>query len=186
MKSSLPSRSRCGAATDESPRKPPAPPIRTTFAIRFSKRPSAVTLRAITRRKTSRARLTAPPRQLAPPASRWAVARKTKPSGGYPMADAPVAPPPTLYDPAISLGARLSQIAAETPDAPALTDVARTLTWREFDRRTNQIARGLASAGVKAGDVVSIALPNVAGYLEVAFGLWKLGATPQMLSYRLP
>ena len=86
----------------------------------------------------------------------------------------------------ISLGARLSQVAAEKPDAPALTDATHTLTWGELDRRTNQIARGLAEAGVKPGDVVSIALPNTSAYLEAAYGLWKAGATPQMLSYRLP
>src|ERR1700723_1088525 len=103
------------------------------------------------------------------------------------MADAPdPPPPPALYDPTLSFGARLAQIAAEKPDAPAITDSVRTLSWREFDRRTNRIARGLAKAGVKFGDGVSIALPNTAGYLEVAFGLWKAGATPQMLSYRLP
>jgi bile acid-coenzyme A ligase len=102
------------------------------------------------------------------------------------MADAPATPPAPLYDPTMSFGARLSQIASEKPDAPAITDATRTLTWGEFDRRTNRIARGLAMAGVKVGDVVSIALPNTAGYLEAAFGLWKAGATPQMLSYRLP
>jgi bile acid-coenzyme A ligase len=101
------------------------------------------------------------------------------------MSDA-LAPPPPLYDPTMSCGARLSQVAREKPDAPAITDATHTLTWREFDRRTNRIARGLAKAGVKFGDVVSIALPNTAAYLEVAFGLWKAGATPQMLSYRLP
>src|SRR5277367_6702560 len=102
------------------------------------------------------------------------------------MSDTPATPPSPLYDPTLSFGARLSQIAAEKPDAPAITDATHTLTWREFDRRTNQIARGLAKAGVKFGDVVSIALPNTSAYLEVAFGLWKAGATPQMLSYRLP
>jgi len=85
-----------------------------------------------------------------------------------------------------SFGARVSQIAAQKPDAPAITDADHTLTWRQFDRRTNQIARGLAKAGVKFGDVVSIALPNTSGFLEAAFGLWKAGATPQMLSWRLP
>jgi bile acid-coenzyme A ligase len=102
------------------------------------------------------------------------------------MADAPTTPPPPLYDPTMSFGARLSQIAGEKPEAPAITDATCTLTWRELDRRTNRIARGLAKAGVRFGDVVSIALPNSAAYLEVAFGLWKAGATPQMLSYRLP
>ncbi|HEY3800152.1 MAG TPA: AMP-binding protein [Caulobacteraceae bacterium] len=89
-------------------------------------------------------------------------------------------------EPTTSFGARLTQIARAKPDAPAITDASGTLTWSQFDRRTNRIARGLAKAGVKFGDVVSIALPNTAGYLEVAFGLWKAGATPQMLSYRLP
>lgn len=98
----------------------------------------------------------------------------------------PVPMPPPLYPPATSLGARVTQLAAEKPDAPAITDAAHTLTWRELDRRTNRIARGLAKAGVKPGDVVSIALPNTSAYLEAAFGLWKAGATPQMLSYRLP
>jgi len=86
----------------------------------------------------------------------------------------------------VSLGARVSQIAAQKPDAPAITDDTHTLTWRQFDRRTNRIAQGLAKAGVKFGDVVSIALPNGSGFLEAAFGLWKAGATPQMLSWRLP
>jgi bile acid-coenzyme A ligase len=86
----------------------------------------------------------------------------------------------------MSFGARVSQFAAEKPDAPAITDSTHTVTWRQFDRRTNQIARGLAKAGVKVGDVVSIALPNTSGFLEAAFGLWKAGATPQMLSWRLP
>jgi bile acid-coenzyme A ligase len=88
--------------------------------------------------------------------------------------------------PPISIGARLSEIAREKPDAPAITDASHTVTWRDLDRRTNRIARGLAKAGVKQGDVVSIALPNTAGFLEAALGLWKAGATPQMLSWRLP
>lgn len=88
--------------------------------------------------------------------------------------------------PPISLGARLSEVAREKPDAPAITDATRTVTWGELDRRTNRLARGLSKAGVKFGDVVSIGLPNGAGFIEAAYGLWKLGATPQMLSWRLP
>jgi bile acid-coenzyme A ligase len=86
----------------------------------------------------------------------------------------------------ISFGARLTQIAHEKPNAPAITDAIHTVSWDQLDRRTNAIARGLAKAGVKFGDTVSIALPNGSGFLEAAFGLWKLGATPQMLSWRLP
>ena len=95
------------------------------------------------------------------------------------MSEAAEAPP-------LSLGARLSEIARQKPDAPALTDFERTLTFAELDRRSNQVARGLAKAGVKFGDIVSIGLPNKAGFHEVAYGLWKIGAVPQMLSWRLP
>ena len=86
----------------------------------------------------------------------------------------------------ISLGARLSQLAAERPDRPAVTDAARTVTWRDLDRRTNRVARGLLAAGVKHGDLVTLGLPNTVDFIEACHGLWKIGATPQPISYRLP
>jgi bile acid-coenzyme A ligase len=89
-------------------------------------------------------------------------------------------------DDRISIGARLSEIAAERPERPAITDERRTLTWAELDRRTNRIARALEQVGVKQGNLVTIGLPNSAEYLEACYGLWKVGATPQPISYRLP
>src|ERR1700736_3444380 len=89
-------------------------------------------------------------------------------------------------DDRISLGARLTELAAERPGRPAVTDERRTVTWQELDRRTNRIARGLEQAGVKQGDLVTIGLPNSIDFVEACFGLWKAGATPQPISYRLP
>ena len=86
----------------------------------------------------------------------------------------------------ISLGARLTQLARERPDRPAVSDRLRTVTWRELDRRTNRLARGLRAAGVKHGDLVTLGLPNSAEFIEACYGLWKVGATPQPISYRLP
>ncbi len=40
-------------------------------------------------------------------------------------------------DDVISLGARLSELAAERPERPAITDEKHTVTWAELDRRTN-------------------------------------------------
>jgi bile acid-coenzyme A ligase len=48
----------------------------------------------------------------------------------------------------ISIGARLTQLAAQQPDKPAITDKDRTVTWGELERRANRLARGLAKAGV--------------------------------------
>ncbi len=91
-----------------------------------------------------------------------------------------------MTDQPISISARLRQIAAERPDRPAVTDQARTVTWKELDARTNQIARGLAATGVRQGDLVTIGLTNSVDFIEAAHALWKLGATPQPISHRLP
>jgi bile acid-coenzyme A ligase len=91
------------------------------------------------------------------------------------------APPPV-----ISLGARVKQLAAERGERPAVTDQHRTVTWGELHRRTNRIARGLEAVGVKQGDLVTVGLPNSVDFVEACYALWKVGATPQPISWRLP
>jgi bile acid-coenzyme A ligase len=86
----------------------------------------------------------------------------------------------------ISFGARLRQLALERPVRPAVSDVTRTVTWRELDQRTNRVARGLLAAGVRHGDLVTLGLPNSVDFIEACYGLWKIGATPQPISHRLP
>ena len=80
----------------------------------------------------------------------------------------------------------MKQLAAERGERPAVTDQHRTVTWGELHRRTNRIARGLIAAGVKQGDLVTLGLPNSADFVEACYGLWKAGATPQPISWRLP
>ena len=65
-----------------------------------------------------------------------------------------------MADRIISIGARLRELVAERPDLLAVTDIYRTVTWADLDRRTNLIARGLEAAGVKQGDLVTIGLVN--------------------------
>ena len=86
----------------------------------------------------------------------------------------------------ISIGRNLGQLAAQKPDAPAITCDGRTLSFRELHERTNRMARGLIARGVKLGDFVTIAMPNSIGFIEAEFALWKVGATPQPVSWRLP
>ncbi len=94
--------------------------------------------------------------------------------------------PDIVSDDIVSLGMRLVELAQERPDHPAVTDQHRTITWKELDLRSNRIARGLQKVGVKHGDLVTIGLPNSADFVEACFALWKIGATPQPISYRLP
>lgn len=86
----------------------------------------------------------------------------------------------------ISLGARLKHLAQVQPDAPAVTSGDTTLTYAQLHRRTNRIARGLISLGVKLGDLVTLGLPNGVGFVEATWAIWKVGATPQPISFRLP
>jgi len=86
----------------------------------------------------------------------------------------------------LSMSRAISKHAAERPHDPALTCGDTTLSWQEFDHRTNRLARAFAGMGVSAGDLVTIALPNSTEFFESAFAAWKLGATPQPVSARLP
>ncbi|HWF01956.1 MAG TPA: AMP-binding protein [Caulobacteraceae bacterium] len=96
--------------------------------------------------------------------------------------DAPAEAAPQI----ISLSARVKELSEERGDRPAVTDHRRTVSWGEMHRRTNRIARGLQKAGVKQGDLVTIGLPNSADFIEACYALWKVGATPQPISFRLP
>ena len=85
-----------------------------------------------------------------------------------------------------SIPAALKRVAAEKPNARAVTFEGESITWGELHRRSNRMARALAEQGVKFGDFVTIALPNSIGFIEAAYAVWKLGATPQPVSSRLP
>ncbi|MFQ5557426.1 MAG: AMP-binding protein, partial [Acidimicrobiales bacterium] len=86
-----------------------------------------------------------------------------------------------------SFAARFAQLARERADDPALTLVGdRSLGFAELDRAATRLARHLASLGVVADDLVTIAEPNSAEFVIAAVACWKLGATPQPVSSRLP
>jgi bile acid-coenzyme A ligase len=70
--------------------------------------------------------------------------------------------------------------------APVLTHDGRTMSWGELEACANRRARQFASLGVKAGDFVTIALPNGNEFYETTFAVWKLGATPNPVPSKLP
>ncbi len=86
----------------------------------------------------------------------------------------------------ISIGARLKEIVAQKPDAPAVTCQDATRTWAQLHRRSNRMARGMLAEGVKHGDFVTVALPNGIAFVEACYACWKIGAVPQPVSSRLP
>jgi len=91
----------------------------------------------------------------------------------------------------VSYGRRLTEIAAARPDDVDLIVVdrdgnERAVTWRELERRANQIARALAGHGVAKDDIVALALPNCVEHVFVTVAIWKLGATLLPLRHDLP
>src|SRR5260370_34342041 len=71
-------------------------------------------------------------------------------------------------------------------DAVAVSHGADELTWEQLERNANRRARAFAAKGVKPGDFVGIGLPNGNAFFETTFAVWKCGATPTSLTWRLP
>lgn len=88
--------------------------------------------------------------------------------------------------PEMSIGMAIRTHAESDPDRPMLTCGDITLTRAEVDRHTNRLARAYERLGVDHGDLVTIALPNSAEFMLATIAVWKLGATPQPVSARLP
>jgi bile acid-coenzyme A ligase len=74
----------------------------------------------------------------------------------------------------------------KSKDAVAVSHGADLLSWEQLERGANRRARAFAAKGVKPGDFVAIGLPNSNALFETTFAVWKCGATPTSLSWRLP
>jgi bile acid-coenzyme A ligase len=84
------------------------------------------------------------------------------------------------------LGPAFDRLAAEEPDAPAVTFRDQTHTRSDVASRSSQLARRLEALGVGEGSMVTIGLPNGVRFYEATLACWKLGAIPQPVSCRLP
>lgn len=86
----------------------------------------------------------------------------------------------------ISLSRIVSHWADRRPEAIAVAHDNHTITWTELENRTNKLARAYQSLSVGPDDFVTIALPNSIEFFESSIATWKLGATPQPVSAKLP
>lgn len=75
-------------------------------------------------------------------------------------------------------------VAETLPEAPALTQGSRTQSWKETDRRADNVARWLLGAGVAKQDKVALYLYNCPEYLEATFAIFKVGLVPINTNYR--
>jgi bile acid-coenzyme A ligase len=87
---------------------------------------------------------------------------------------------------ALSLSRILAHWAAQQPDRVAVSHEGRDVTFAQLEASSNRLARAYEKLGVKADDFVTIALPNSIAFFDACFATWKLGATPQPVSAKLP
>src|SRR3954447_2771027 len=81
--------------------------------------------------------------------------------------------------------ATMWEIAADThPDDLAIVQGTRELTWRDFDRRADGVARTLLDRGAVHQDKVAQYLYNCPEYLESVFAAFKAGLVPVNTNYR--
>ncbi|MFN8020707.1 MAG: AMP-binding protein [Acidimicrobiales bacterium] len=86
----------------------------------------------------------------------------------------------------ISFIEQLHRLAADRPDRPAVTCGDEMVTYPQLIDRIDDLANELRGLGVGEGDMVTIALPNSVEWFVAFAAAWRLGATPQPVSSRLP
>ena len=86
----------------------------------------------------------------------------------------------------ISFIQRLEDLAAESPDFVAVSCENDSITRRELMQRGYDLAVHLHESGTREGDMVTVAVPNSIDFFVAYVAAWRLGATPQPISSRLP
>ncbi|MEU2080046.1 amino acid adenylation domain-containing protein, partial [Streptomyces sp. NPDC013489] len=88
--------------------------------------------------------------------------------------------------PALTVPQLIELQVARTPDAPAVTYGAETLTYAELNARANRLARELVGLGQGPESVVGLALPRTADLVVGLLGVLKSGAGYLPIDPRYP
>ena len=76
------------------------------------------------------------------------------------------------------------RVASHVPDREAIICGDARLTYGDFDRRANRMARCLAASGISKGDHVAIYAYNRLEWVEAMLACYKLCAVPININYR--
>ena len=84
--------------------------------------------------------------------------------------------PPTYRYPQVPLTRFLDDAVRDFPETAAVESHGTTWTYDRLGREVDAVAAGLVEAGIRPGERVAMALPNVPQAVAVAFGAWRIGA----------
>ena len=82
-----------------------------------------------------------------------------------------------------NIAALLQRVAERTPDAAAIRvpHTHTTIRFRELDDTSDLLASGFSRLGIGAGQRVLVLVPFSAGFIRIAFALFKTGAAPVLI-----
>ena len=89
--------------------------------------------------------------------------------------------PRTLNYPRLTIYQLVAQTARECPDLPAYEFMGRRTSCRDFLARIDRAALALYTAGIRAGDRVTICMPNTPQALDCFYALNRIGAVSNMI-----
>ncbi|ELY22073.1 non-ribosomal peptide synthetase [Vreelandella titanicae] len=75
-----------------------------------------------------------------------------------------------------SVATHIAAWAVSTPDAIAIEEQGRTLSYAQLEARVNDIARWLDGQGVKRGDYVALNWPRSTALVVLLLAVWRAGA----------
>ncbi len=86
----------------------------------------------------------------------------------------------------MNIGLTVTRNARRYPDKVALVDAnnGRRITWKDFNRRVNQLAHAMLAKGLKKGERIAIYSRNCLEYLELFYAGAKTGIVIQPLNWR--
>lgn len=85
----------------------------------------------------------------------------------------------------MNIGSLLTHAARHFPSKPAIAYGPRTLTYAQFNQRTNRLAAGLSKLGISPKDHVAILMDNRPEMLEAMFACFKMGCGAVPINFRL-
>lgn len=87
--------------------------------------------------------------------------------------------------PNLNVAGRIEETVDKYPGRTALRDIHGECTYKEFDERANKVAHWATAQGIKTGDVVALLVENSSAYVEISFGLQKVGAVVSLINTNL-
>ncbi|MBR4765679.1 MAG: acyl--CoA ligase, partial [Clostridia bacterium] len=86
-----------------------------------------------------------------------------------------------LNAPDITMYEMVRRLAQDHPHATAYEYLGTTGTYTELFEKTDEFAKSFAACGVKAGDIVTICMPNTPEAVFAIYALNKIGAASNVI-----